>query len=45
MFLMQMMLLFWMGPESGACARDRTQQKEEIDACAAEIGSAGLVQS
>ena len=27
MFLMQMMLLFWMEPESGTCDRDRTQTK------------------
>ena len=41
MFLMQMMLLLWLEPESGICDRDRTKNKKEVkDACAAEIGSA-----
>ena len=41
MFLMQMMLLFWMEPESETCDRDRTKTKKEVKgACAAEIGNA-----
>ena len=42
MFLMQMMLLFWMEPESETCDRDRTKtkKKEVKGACAAEIGNA-----